>query len=179
MTPEQLETILTVCAALAPKHTFGIYDEKDIEQEGFLICAEALERYDPDKGATLKTFLYTHLNNRLLNFKRKHHYTLNVTGSHEEIERKTKLNQQKKALIEPLHISKVKHDYESNMQYYDDPTITLDIQAALKHIDEALPIDMREDYLKMKDDIYISKTRREEIETKIKEVLEKDGFETW
>ena len=43
-------------------------------------------------------------------------------------------------------------------------------------IDQELPASMRLDYLKMQNDVYIPKSRREEIVEKIQEILESYGY---
>ena len=43
---EVLDKIELVINRIAPKYTFHGYDLNDIKQEAFIICYEALERYD-------------------------------------------------------------------------------------------------------------------------------------
>lgn len=71
MTPEVIETIQRVARRLAPKFVFGYHDVKDIEQEAFIIGAEGYSRYDGKRS--LYNFLYTHIKNRLVNYKRRHY----------------------------------------------------------------------------------------------------------
>jgi hypothetical protein len=57
------------------KHTFGYFDKEDIAQEIRLICYEAHQHYNPDRGK-LEHFLATSVANRLHNLKRDNSYIL-------------------------------------------------------------------------------------------------------
>lgn len=66
---EVVDLIIDICSRFKYKYNIDIYDRDDIEQESFLICYEALERYDGIRP--LENFLTFNLKNRLLNFIRK------------------------------------------------------------------------------------------------------------
>ena len=67
MTEEQvMKTIMLVVNRTASKYTFYGYDSDDIKQEAFIICMDALNRYDSKRP--LENFLAVHLSNRLKNF---------------------------------------------------------------------------------------------------------------
>ena len=69
MTKDQVVKIITtICARFKYKYNIGIFDADDVEQESFIICCEALERYDGVRP--LENFLSFNLRNRLLNFIR-------------------------------------------------------------------------------------------------------------
>jgi DNA-directed RNA polymerase specialized sigma24 family protein len=69
MTEQQvIDQIKIVVNRIAPKYTFNTYDVDDIKQEAFIICMDALERYDNKRP--LENFLSVHLSNRLKNFVR-------------------------------------------------------------------------------------------------------------
>ena len=69
MTKEQvLKTIYELCDIFKRKYVVDIYDMDDIYQEAFMLCIEALERYDSSKP--LQNFLSIHLRNRLFNLRR-------------------------------------------------------------------------------------------------------------
>ena len=56
---EVLDKIELVINRIAPKYTFHGYDLNDIKQEAFIICYEALERYDQKRP--LENFLSVNL----------------------------------------------------------------------------------------------------------------------
>lgn len=70
---EVLDKIELVINRIAPKYTFHGYDLNDIKQEAFIICYEALERYDQKRP--LENFLSVNLSNRLKNFIRDNNFT--------------------------------------------------------------------------------------------------------
>ena len=73
MTKEEvLDKIKLVVDRISPKYTFHGYDVDDIKQEAFMICMDALDRYDQKRP--LENFLSVNLSNRLKNFVRDNHY---------------------------------------------------------------------------------------------------------
>ena len=82
MTEEQVvDQINVVVNRMAHKYTFHGYTVDDIKQEAFIICMEALNRYDGIRP--LENFLSVNLSNRLKNFIRDNHFF----GYNEEDER--------------------------------------------------------------------------------------------
>jgi len=170
---EEADIILRVARKLAPKFTFGYYDEDDIVQEAFQIACEALPRFDSSK-ASLESFIYTHLSNRLQNFKRDNYYRMmavcnNCGDTHdtcEACERRHKLNNAKKQIMSPLNLEHV--NYESEIL----PSCNMEIQEIRAIIDKALPVELRADYLRMLDQVRIPRNRKEQVESTIIEILE-------
>jgi DNA-directed RNA polymerase specialized sigma24 family protein len=152
MTYDQvMDQITIVVNRIAPKYTFGTYGVDDIKQEAFIICMDALTRYDQKRP--LENFLSVHLSNRLKNFVRDNYYT--------------KDEEEKKRVLKPKYLTKedivcYQHNYENKLE-----------ASSLKYIiDKYLPSEYRADYLKMINDVYIPKKKREELVLLIKELLE-------
>ena len=83
MTEQQvIDQINIVCNRIAPRYTFYGYTVDDIKQESFIICMEALNRYDGIRQ--LENFLSVNLSNRLKNFVRDNHF---VGSDNEERQR--------------------------------------------------------------------------------------------
>ena len=158
MTKEQvMQQIKIVVDRIAPRYTFNGYDVDDIKQEAFIICMDALDRYDPNRP--LENFLSVHLSNRLKNFVRDNFYTKDEEG--------------KKKVMSPKSLSY--EDYvPDKSRDHDD---TLDAQGMQNIIDKHLPPDCRADYLKLISDVYVPKKRREEIIQIIKDILAEHGYE--
>lgn len=152
MTEQQvIDQINIVINRIAPKYSFGTYGIDDIKQESFIICMDALERYDQKRP--LENFLSVHLSNRLKNFIRDNYYT--------------KDEEQKKRVLKPKYISTedvVEYD-TNNEQKYDSKHLS-------RIVDKYLPHQYRADYLKMINDVYVSKKRKEEILSIIKQIVE-------
>lgn len=55
------------------KHTFAYFDSKDIYQEIWLLCLDALKRYKPESGE-LEHFLNRHVSHRIKNLKRDRYF---------------------------------------------------------------------------------------------------------
>lgn len=159
MTEEQVvKQIQIVCDRIAPKYVFYGYSREDIVQESFIICIEALNRYE--EGRPLENFLSVNLSNRLKTFVRDNYFIGNS-------------NEARKKLAQPSQLEyedKIIDDVEENG--YDE----LDIKDMAGAIDKYIPASLRMDYLKIVNDIYIAKQRREEIIDVIKSILQEHGY---
>src|SRR5688500_8695747 len=67
---QAIQTINEVASSLSPRFVFGYYDVDDIEQHVRMELLKVIHKYDSNKGASLKTFLYNHARNRLLTLRR-------------------------------------------------------------------------------------------------------------
>jgi RNA polymerase sigma factor (sigma-70 family) len=152
-----MSSISTVVDRISPKYTFNGYEVDDIKQEAFIICVDALERYDHNRP--LENFLSVHLSNRLKNFVRDNFYNKNEDD--------------KKKILSPKQLSY--EDYVPDNENNGDDFI--DASDIKKIIDSALPSNYRSDYLKIINDVYVPKKRREEIIAIIQNILGDNGYE--
>lgn len=158
MTEQQvIDQINIVVNRIASKYTFHGYEVDDIKQEAFIICMDALERYDQKRP--LENFLSVHLSNRLKNFIRDNYYT--------------KDEEEKKRVLKPKSLSN--EDYVPYQEQDNDSF--LDAKHIQQTVDKHLPAEYRADYLKLINDVYVPKRRREEIIELIKEIVEREGYE--
>lgn len=152
MTYDQVVSqIQIVVDRIAPKYTFGTYGIDDIKQEAFIICMDALERYDPNRP--LENFLSVHLSNRLKNFVRDNYYT--------------KDEEEKKRVLKPKYLTP-----EDIIKYEVDYDFHVEAKHVKRIVDKYLPIEKRADYLKLVNDVYISKKKREELISFIRDLVE-------
>lgn len=149
---ETLETINYIISKIAPKYTFHGFELDDLKQESFIICVDALERYDNNRP--LENFLAVNLSNRLKNLIRDNH----ASGK----------NEVKKNIYSPSQIPNENY-IEDNRNEDDFIVFYRDI---CNVIDEKLPHDMREDYLKIVHGAYVPKHKKEQIISFIKELIE-------
>ena len=160
MTDEQVvDTITLVCNRIAPKYTFYGYTVDDIKQEAFIICIEALNRYDGIRP--LENFLSVNLSNRLKTFMRDNYFT-GVSSEN------------RKKVFQPAQLDFEDHiidEKDSFATTYDD----LDTKDMINVIDQHIPANFRMDYLKIVNDIYVPKARRQEIISTVKQILEDHG----
>lgn len=156
MTEQQvIDQINIVVNRISARYTFHGYEVDDIKQEAFIICMDAMERYDHNRP--LENFLSVHLSNRLKNFVRDNFY---VKGEDE-----------KKRVLKPSSLSN--EDFVPTDHYdYDD---NIDASSIQTKIDRKLPSEYRADYLKIINDVYVPKKRREEIVAIIRELLDEEG----
>lgn len=168
MTEEQtLDVITKVVNRIAPKYTFYGYTVDDIKQESYIICINALERYDNKRP--LENFLSKNLSNRLKNFVRDNYFVGESNGDRMRV-------------LQPAQL-----DYEDSIIDGDSGTAQsyrycidedrIDREELNAFIDINLPASMRMDYLKMLENIYIPKTRKNEIIEKIQELSQEFGYE--
>ena len=154
---EVIEKIDVVINRMAHKYTFHGYDVDDIKQESFIICLDALERYDCKRP--LENFLSVHLSNRLKNFIRDNYFIDN--------------NHSKKKILAATPLS-----YEHNVidEIESDLDLNIDIDNIKEIIDTHLPIEYRSDYLKLIHNVTIPKNRRTILINLIKKILEDNDY---
>jgi DNA-directed RNA polymerase specialized sigma24 family protein len=158
MTYQQVvDQINIVVNRISSRYVFYGYEVDDIKQEAFIICMDALERYDD--GRPLENFLSVHLSNRLKNFIRDNYYTKN--------------EEDKKKILKPNSLSN--ENYIPYKEYDCDNKI--DANELRQLVDKKLPPHFRADYLKIINEVYVPKKRREEILELIKEIVEREGYE--
>ena len=161
MTEQQvIDQINIVCNRIAPRYTFYGYTVDDIKQESFIICMEALNRYDGIRP--LENFLSVNLSNRLKNFVRDNHFV----GSD---------NEERQKVYQPAQLDYEDYIVDEENKFaisYED----MQSKEMVIIINKYLPAAMRMDYLKMINDVYITKQRREEVTTCILELLEEHGY---
>lgn len=175
---EVLRIIIKIANSLAYKYQFAFYDVEDIKQEAIIIGLEGLERYD--RNQPLENFLWVHMSNRLKSFKRDN-YIRPVPGDvqpgSQEYETWEQKYASKKNLLEPISIGSVRDEHEKNMWTKIDFIDELQIDDIFSLIDKELPLELREDFLKVKQGVTIPKPKRDKIYEIILEILEKNGYE--
>ena len=151
---EVLDTIQNIINRIAPKYTFQGYEVDDIKQEAFLICADALDRYDPTRP--LENFLSVNLSNRLKNFVRDNNYT--------------KSDERKKKALLPISLSNDDHVADHRVES------SLDAKELIELVDEHIDIDYRADYLKIVNGVHVPKKRKMEVIEHIRYILDEQGY---
>ena len=157
---EVVDQIEKVCNRIAPRYTFYGYALDDIKQEAFIICMEALNRYDNSRP--LENFLSVNLSNRLKNFVRDNHFIHT-----DDLDRVR--------VLKPAQL-----DHENAVVAANDNNITYDsieFKNMADIVDVKIPASLRLDYLRMINDVYITKQRREELVEIIQVILQEHGYE--
>lgn len=156
---------------MVSKYKFGYYDVDDMRQEAFIIGWKVLPKFNGT--APLENFLSVHIRRRLLNFHRDHYYRLDIK---DDMSKRSKHNIAKKNLIDTISIDNVQDEHEDNMFYYVEFVNDIECEEVLKLIDIHLDINLRTDYIKMKDGITIAKSKKDKIYEAIEEILEEHGY---
>lgn len=143
MNEEHIQAIQEAAYKVRQFYTFDIFDVEDIEQEAFLIGMEALKHWDGKRD--LVTFLLFSMKNRLVNLINKHRST-------NELYKSRKLLMEQAAPLESVS--------EDSLPTYEE---NHEVDNLLDLIDQVVPYGMRLDYLRMKENLYVPKARREEI----------------
>lgn len=167
------------CSFLAKSFIFGYYDSDDIRQEAYIFSLEAIGRYD--RSRPLENFLFSHIRNRLINFKRdKFHRNdppcdvCSGGGVHSDGEQCSKYllwcrrNASKQNLMRPTHLDSVGVDCISEKSLLVDTAMDREI---FDIIDESLPSEWRGYYLKMRCGEIVSRVKREAVIKLIKGIL--------
>jgi len=158
MTEQQvLDQIDKVVNVIATKYAFYGFTVTDIKQEAFIICLEAIDRYDEERP--LENFLSANLSNRLKNFVRDNYY------SYGEVE-KGKI----------AHPAQLENEYSilDHQNKFAINTDSIDYSEMQDIINKYLPSNMRFDYLKIINDSYVPKKRREEIINTVKYIIKEN-----
>lgn len=163
MTEEEVtKQIMVVVNRIAAKYTFYGYEVGDMKSEAFIICIEALERYDESRP--LENFLSVNLSNRLKNFVRDNYFT--------KLEALTKGQVIRPAQLEYEHtICQELNDTE------DENYTKLDYKNMAEIISKNIDPSLRMDYLKMINEVYISRNKRKEVMGAIYNILREYGYD--
>ena len=160
MTEDQVMTsIEKVIKRISPKYTFYGYTLDDIKQESFLICMDALKRYDEKRP--LENFLSVNLSNRLKNFVRDNHFLA-------EEEEKAKIAQ-------PGQLEN-DHSIVDNEEKFSIPEYSVDYTDIIDLLNTEIPASIRMDYLKIVHEVPLPKNRRHEVMDYINYILQSYGY---
>tara|TARA_R100000808_G_C2150499_1_gene159249 strand:+ start:412 stop:936 length:525 start_codon:yes stop_codon:yes gene_type:complete len=160
MTEEQvMNSINKVVNRISPKYTFYGYTLDDIKQESFLICMDALNRYDQDRP--LENFLSVNLSNRLKNFIRDNHFLA-------EEEEKAKIAQ-------PGQLDN-DHSIVDHEEKFSIPEYSIDYTDIIEVLNTEIPASIRMDYLKIVHEVPLPKNRRQEVMDYINYILQSYGY---
>lgn len=188
ITDEVLLAIERIVNILAPNFKFGCYELDDIKQQGRIFALEGLRRYDAKRP--LPNFLYSHVRNRLINFRRdksKHRNEPPCLLCHDRLADETdhpdgkfcsvyrtwqKQNHVKNQIFQPVSIDNVAEESFINKRTTPDNIVNItEKKEIFDIIDRHLPVELRSTYLKMKSGVSVPKAKRTEVEQTIIRIL--------
>lgn len=192
---EVLEIIEIVATRLCNKFKFGYHTAEDIKQQARMFAWEGLEKYDEIRP--LENFLWTHVRNRLYNFKRNNYSRpekpcdscpfynkLSEKRPCEAFERQEDCglykgwlnrNASKKNLMQSVAI-----DFEQK-EYTENLSSTLMAKELMDLIDIELPVSLREDWIRFINNLKLGKIRQVKLLEELHKIMEDNDIdkETW
>lgn len=195
---EFLIVLDNISKRLAHKFKFAYHSFDDMKQQAAIFALEGLEKYDNKRP--LENFLWTHVRNRLFNYKRDNYqrpdkpclscifYDPHCKKSYnqceeykdknncEELSTWNKRNETKKNLIQPMGIEDLSDSNIANKKNYDILNIVSDNQI-IKILDQEIPAQYRTAYLKLKYGDKIYKSELLKLIDIIKTILHKYNYE--
>ena len=173
---EFLLVLDNISRRLAHKFKFAYHSFDDMKQQAAIFALEGLEKYDNSRP--LENFLWTHVRNRLFNYKRNNYqrpdkpclkcefYDKLCKKSDNECEKYddkyscqlysswSKRNENKKNIVQPKYIE--------DQNIFCDPSASLDFiqnQEIINFLDNNIESEFRENYLKLKHGVKIPKSQ--------------------
>lgn len=189
---EFLRVLDDISKRLGHKFKFGYHDFDDMKQQAAIFALEGLEKYD--RSRPLENFLWTHVRNRLFNYKRDNYqrpdkpcltcplydpHCKKSTNQCLDFENKTDCelynaweirNNSKKNIMRPVNIES-SEDYGSKYHTKGDIGDIVLSQEIIKKLDENIPVSHRESYLKLKYGEKINKSDLQKLILVIKEII--------
>jgi DNA-directed RNA polymerase specialized sigma24 family protein len=194
MTEQQvLDVIDRVSKRLAPKFRFGYHGIDDMRQMAALFAWQGLEHYDGIRP--LENFLWTHVRNRLYNEKRNKYerpdkpcfhcdfYENGECSQYDDIMECELFkgwyirNTTKKNLMSAIDLESVHDEKENNMRQSDNEE-QMDERDLMKLIEAQLPVEYREDFIRLKMNNKLRKVKKERLLLVIMEILEENNIDT-
>jgi hypothetical protein len=188
---EFLQVLENISNRLANKFKFAYHNTEDMKQQAAIFALEGLENYD--RSRPLENFLWTHVRNRLFNFKRNNYqrpdkpcYSCpffdaaykNSTNQCEKYVNKndcelyknwTDRNEAKKNIIQPGSIGESNHLAPSN-------TDSVENKELIDFLDTFVQLEYRENYLKLKHGIKLNKSDLKKLQSHIQNLMENHNW---
>ena len=183
---EFLKVLDNISKRLVYKFRFGYHDIDDMKQQAAIFALEGLEKYDNSRP--LENFLWTHVRNRLFNYKRNNYQrpdkpcltcpfydpkcktTTNECSAYENkndcelYASWIKRNTNKKNIMKPNYI-----DYDIiNKENFEN---TAENSEIIKFLDSNISTEHREAYLRLKHGEKITKQKLIKLQKHIQEIL--------
>jgi len=194
---EFLVVLDNISKRLAYKFKFGYHSFDDMKQQAAIFAMEGLEKYDNKRP--LENFLWTHVRNRLFNYKRNNYqrpdkpchtcpffdksYSCSNNQCSKFTEKKDcelylawhERNDAKKNIMQPTHIEHDKQIDDHKNNFIDN----IGNQEIVDFLDSNIQSEYRENYLKLKHGAKIPKAQLEKLIVHIKVIMEKNGWDPY
>ena len=195
MTEEEvLQTINLIAIRLAGKFKFGYHELEDMKQQARLFAWEGLENYDGVRP--LENFLWTHVRNRLYNFKRNNfgrpdkpcdtcpffdmsfnnsnNYPCKAFDNEQECDLYAGWLKRNTAKRNIMNTANLDIDVKEGNRLDE----FLDQKHIFHIVDQGIPVYYREDWIRFINSLRLPKARRENIIDLIHQILEENNIVT-
>lgn len=187
---EFLRVLDNISKRLCHKFRFAYHDLDDMKQQAAIFALEGLEKYDNSRP--LENFLWTHVRNRLFNYKRNNYQrpdkpclncpffdkafkcSLNQCTKYTDkaecdlYKAWSKRNDSKKNIVQPSYIEEDLHPVKSK-----DLSSLVQDKEIIAFLDQHIETEYRESYLKLKHGIKIPKQQLDKLKDYILRLMEK------
>lgn len=187
---EFLQVLDNITKRLAHKFKFGYHNVEDMKQQAAIFALEGLKNYDHNRP--LENFLWTHVRNRLFNFKRNNYqrpdkpcltcplydpaYKVSNNQCSQFLDKKdcelyaswSKRNEAKKNIAKPSCVE--------DLSLLSGPQQTIDNNEIINFLDTNIKAEYRDSYLKLKHNNKINKSDLIKLQKHIKELMENKGW---
>lgn len=191
---EFLLVLDNISKRLANKFRFAYHSIDDMKQQAAIFALEGLKNYDNKRP--LENFLWTHVRNRLFNYKRNNYqrpdkpchtcplYDKGCKVSINQCEKYTnkddcelyaawsKRNEVKKNIIQPTYIENHLNTAHNN----EDLNISVANKELMTFLDKYIQLEFRESYLKLTHGTKISKADLKKLQTHIFQLMEEHNW---
>lgn len=188
---EFLEVLEKITKRLAHKFKFGYHSVEDMKQQAAIFALEGLKNYDHKRP--LENFLWTHVRNRLFNYKRNNYqrpdkpcltcplydptYKLSNNQCSKFLDKKdcdlyktwAKRNEAKKNIAKPSHMEDI--SVLSSNYSFDNENHEL-----IEFLDKNIKTEYRESYLKLKHNQKINKSELAKLQKHILSLMEENNW---
>jgi hypothetical protein len=196
VTEEEFLTVLdNISKRLAHKFKFAYHNFDDMKQQAAIFALEGLEKYD--NARPLENFLWTHVRNRLFNYKRNNYqrpdkpclscpffdkgYKLSNNQCSKFSNKQdcepysvwNKRNESKKNIIQPSYI-----EDDNNISHKKDLSLFIQNKEIINFLDANIKPEFRESYLKLKHGIKIPKQQLTKLQNYIFTLMENSQWTT-
>ncbi len=192
---EFLQVWEKISKKLGYKFKFGYHSHDDMKQQAAIFALEGLKKYD--KSRPLENFLWTHVRNRLFNYKRDNYqrpdkpcltcpfYNANLESSCSEFSNKNDCslygswasrNDTKKNIMKPLTIEKVNENSKEITK--DDFLHNLSNKEIINLIDKNISIKNRPIFLRVIGGSKVPKSEIKKLINEIKKILKDHDINT-
>jgi hypothetical protein len=190
-----LTALDNISKKLIYKFKFGYHEIEDMKQQAAIFALEGLENYDSSRP--LENFLWTHVRNRLFNFKRDNYFrpdnvcvgcpfhdpkNLKSTNQCAKYENKNDCsiysqwqnrNSIKRGLMKPTNID---NEQVNSLKTSQDISLNISNNELIKIIEDNLETKYRETYLRLKGGAKISKQDLLKLQDHIQHILHKNNL---